>query len=386
MHDKISIGFVVNNLVVGGVSTVVLNLCNSLEQKKYDIHLIVLSSENQMEEIIPLKKHVKKTVIEYEFSTGFSLLDYLDNSFNLNSTHKRARKVLTLIANLNLSILHFHTLPKQLAIGILAKKENKKLQLVFTDHSVRFTEKDYRFYQRFILSIAYRKLYRQYNLIAVSPTVRQYIEHNSFKNKKLILNTLSNSLKIENYARTKPIDKNGLYNCIYISRIDPFKGHNTLISAWKKLKHPKKGKLFIIGPDETNGDIQLLANKDDSIIFTGSISNIKDYLNESTIGLFPSLKEGLPLSLLEQMAYELPIIVSDIAALTSIITDSVEGLHFKVNDVDDLFNKLQELFDDPERLVKMGLAARRKVELICNENDSVKFHNTFYQKILNQTK
>lgn len=374
--NKIRIGFVVNNLIVGGVSAVLIKLCNQLSPTKYDIHLIVLSNDLEMEKITPLKNHIKKYIFNYSFLESYTLLSYLKPAFNQKITKDRSIKVLTKIKELKLDILHFHTLPRQLVIGQLALKENPKLKLVFTDHLVRMSEGEYNGYQRQLLKVAFKKYYRNYNLIAVSKAVYNFIHKNSLNHK--VFKLLENSISIDEYNRNSPIETITENQFIYVSRMNHHKGQNTLIKAWKAVNHQDKGKLVLVGPDESNGKFRKMAEGDSSIVFTGSIPNVKDYLNCSTTAIFPSQKEGLPIALLEMMAYELPIICSNIPELISIISDKKEGLHFKLDDENDLINKIRFALENKDKMIQMGKNARSKVERICQENDPIKFHNEFY--------
>ncbi len=381
MNEKPRIGFVVNNLTVGGVSKVLIQLCNALSQDGYSVHLIILSNDLGMEDICPLDTKVKKYVFDYDFSYDYSLLAYLNNSYFQGRTIGKAKKVIEQIKQLKLDILHFHTLPRQLMIGILAKKQIQQLQLVFTDHLFRISKEDYKWHQRQLLALAYRKLYKHYHLIAVSEAVYKYIKTYRLFNPSLKFKLLENSIELGNYKREQDI-KTCPPQLIYISRMNHHKGQDTLIKAWKSLKKQDEAKLYLIGPDETNGRLTKLAENDPTIIFTGSISNVKDYLNESTIAVFPSQKEGLPIALLEMMAFELPVIVSDIPELTSIIKDGVEGLHFKLDDKNDLREKINLLLNNKELAHELGLNARKKVESICKKNDPLLFHRQFYESLI----
>lgn len=383
---KIKLAFVVNNLVVGGVSKVLIQLCNSLDVEKYDVHLIVLSEDLSMEEIIPLKDEVRKHCINYPFLESYSLISYLKAAFLPSQTKSRAAKVLSLIEDISPDILHFHTLPRQLIIGHLALQKDPNIKLVFTDHGVRISKDDgYRFYQKYLLLLALKKFYRGYHLVAVSKAVHHFIDQNGLKDKNVSLEMLENSLPIEHYNRSK--DPNELeVQFVYVSRLNEQKGHDTLIQAWVNIKSPKKGRLLIIGPDEMHGKFHKMANNDHSIQFTGAVPNIRDYLNESTVGVFPSQKEGLPIALLEKMAMELPVITSDIPELTSIIEDNIEGIHFKLDDVNDLQKKLEYALSHQHKMRSMGLAARKKVERICKENDVVQFHDQLYYRLTKKNK
>jgi glycosyltransferase involved in cell wall biosynthesis len=379
---KIKIVFVTDNLAVGGVSSVLIGLCNNLDKTIYEVHLIILSSDNnEMEKNLPLNTHITRYYFNYKYDKRYDLISYLLNSIFLNRTKNKSIKILRLIDNLKPDILHFHTLPRQLAMGIIARKENNKLKLVFTDHSKRIGDQEYRFHQRILLSFAYRLLYKKYNIIAVSSSVESYIKkHNLFNNKKLF-KTLENSIDLKNYHTNSKI--NNSINCIYISRLNPHKGIDTLIKAWQLCKKELNTKLFIIGPDETGGEIIKLAEGDPSIVFTGAISNVKTYLSESTIGIFPSQKEGLPIALLEMMAFNLPIIVSNIPELTSIVRNEVEGLHFKLDDSIDLKDKIEQLLSDDNLVKQLGINSRKRVEEICTNNEPISFHKKFYSQLLN---
>ena len=52
-------------------------------------------------------------------------------------------------------------------------------------------------------------------------------------------------------------------------------------------------------------------NVADQCIFTGRITNVKDYFNMADLFLLPSKKEGLPLTAVEAQACGLPCVLSD---------------------------------------------------------------------------
>lgn len=86
-----------------------------------------------------------------------------------------------------------------------------------------------------------------------------------------------------------------------------------------------------------------------------------DYSN-AYIYTLPSDLEGMPLSLLEAMSYGNCCLVSDIPECAEVVED--KALIFKKSDVEDLREKLQEVCDHPEMVMKMKNQA---ADFICEK-------------------
>ena len=72
------------------------------------------------------------------------------------------------------------------------------------------------------------------------------------------------------------------------------------------------------------------------------------------------------------------MIVSDIPELTSIISDLVEGLHFKLDNTKDLKSKIEYAINNKSGMIRLGMNARNRVEKIFSINDPIAFHDNFY--------
>ena len=62
---------------------------------------------------------------------------------------------------------------------------------------------------------------------------------------------------------------------------------------------------------------------------TGNVSNVADYLSAMDVYVFPSLFEGLPLSVLEVQANGLPCVISDGVPEDVFLTDLIRPLSLK---------------------------------------------------------
>ena len=136
---------------------------------------------------------------------------------------------------------------------------------------------------------------------------------------------------------------------LYLGRLVPEKGLRYLIEAFKGTNTNKK--LVIAGGTSDSSDflkeIKELCKYDERIIFTGFVSGNKlnELYSNAYIYVLPSDVEGMPLSLLEAMAYENCILVSNIEECTEVVED--KALIFEKGNVEDLKIKLQYLCDNP---------------------------------------
>ncbi|WP_170289117.1 glycosyltransferase family 4 protein [Massilia sp. YMA4] len=84
-------------------------------------------------------------------------------------------------------------------------------------------------------------------------------------------------------------------------------------------------------------------------------------LREADVYLLPSYNEGLPMSVLEAMAYGLPVITTPVGGIPEAVTDGVEGFLIQPGDVAALSARIATLLADPELARRMGQAARQKI-------------------------
>lgn len=148
----------------------------------------------------------------------------------------------------------------------------------------------------------------------------------------------------------------------YIGRIDPDKGIHNLIKSFEKLRL-KIDNIFLVlaGADEMNIKIHIknIENKiTENILIFDHLDNPEEIFNISDIFCLPSKREGFGNTVIESSACEVPVVGSDIFGLQSSLINELNGLTFKVNNVDDLTKKLSRLLDDENLCKKLGKKGR----------------------------
>ncbi len=101
-------------------------------------------------------------------------------------------------------------------------------------------------------------------------------------------------------------------------------------------------ELVIVGAGDQEIELKEKAKGDSRIIFTGMVSNAKDYLQASDVLVSSSLAEGLPNTVLEAISCGLPCILSDIGPHREIMTDSIMGEFFDKYSEEELAQKMKE--------------------------------------------
>lgn len=84
---------------------------------------------------------------------------------------------------------------------------------------------------------------------------------------------------------------------------------------------------------------------------------------DSDVFVLTSAFEGLPVSLLEAMAFGcVPVVTNVKSGIPEIIRDSVNGLVVEVGDIESMARVIQSLQEEPRRIELLGEAARRTIE------------------------
>ncbi len=167
-----------------------------------------------------------------------------------------------------------------------------------------------------------------------------------------------------------------------------FKGVDILLKAFQKLD--SKYILMIVGEGELKENYKRKAEKlkiDDRVVFTGGIKNkdlVKHY-NLADCLILPSINQGEAFGIvqIEAMACAKPVIVSDLPGVRKVLKDNETGFTFENRNVDDLVQKINKLFSNPEEYQRLSKNARQRVlENFSDEVISKKLIN-IYENLFN---
>ncbi len=158
--------------------------------------------------------------------------------------------------------------------------------------------------------------------------------------------------------------KNNDFLYVFVGRIVGDKGLNELIQSFCSInKINKSVKLILVGPfegfqDPIKMDTKKLIDSNDSIFHVGYQKDVRPYLAASDVFVFPSYREGVPNSVIQACAMDLPCIVTDINGCNEIIENNVNGIIIPTKSIDSLENAMIKIYKDKEFYLKLKSETR----------------------------
>ena len=154
----------------------------------------------------------------------------------------------------------------------------------------------------------------------------------------------------------------------FAGRIVKDKGINELVSSFVKLQAVKHSvHLLLIGEEENglnpiNNESRMHINQNKNIHAVGWQNDIRPYLLSSNAFVLPSYREGFGMVLLEAGALGLPCITSDISGCNEIIIQGENGAIIPSQNENELYEKMKEWLEQPEKIAYMAGKARNLVK------------------------
>ena len=153
------------------------------------------------------------------------------------------------------------------------------------------------------------------------------------------LHTLCNFIDVEKCKKSSYTEKEDYY--CFIGRISHEKGVQTLIEAANQLPY----RLKIIGGGPLEGKIKSLANPDIEFMGFRQWEEIKEIAGRARFSVIPSeWYENNPLSVIEAQCLGTPVLGARIGGIPELIEEGVSGLCFESKNVEDLKDKIKDMF------------------------------------------
>lgn len=284
--------FIYNISSVGGTERVASVIINELAKRKYHVHVLSLNGDPS-NIFFPLEPNVKVTSLHMDGMKGIGKMFHSQRGIRrlVNSNH--VDTFVTIESNMAI-----HSIPSLAFTGI---------QHVVWEH----------FNFKVSLGLASRSLARQLSLcfadrvVTLTARDKQFWEQGAWVRNAQVCHIPNPMFLEEQIVNEKPSK-----TVISVGRLTFQKGFDLLVDAWSQvpIQLRKEWKLLIIGDGE---DKPLLEKKitelaiGDSIELVGATRKVFRYFEKASVYCLSSRFEGLPMVLLEALAFRLPIVAFD---------------------------------------------------------------------------
>ncbi|MDX2505572.1 MAG: glycosyltransferase family 4 protein [Gammaproteobacteria bacterium] len=230
------------------------------------------------------------------------------------------------------------------------------------------------------------------HIVAVSQPILEEMEASPFiDNKKLSM--ISNGIDTKkfhpNNTSTIRDELNINPDTILITAVSSLtseKGHTYLLDALAQLKSKISDfHLLIIGDGSEQTSIEQQINSldlSDQVTLLGRRSDINNIHAATDIYALPSLKEGLPMSLLEAMASGVCSVATNVGDISKCIDNNVTGVIVKPRDADALMCAIHTLCLDASIRDRIGRAAATLIQEKFSTETMAGKYNELYNQML----
>lgn len=141
-------------------------------------------------------------------------------------------------------------------------------------------------------------------------------------------------------------------------------GVDLLIRAMSHLQRDNpRLRLIVVGDGLLRPGLEKLsAEIDAGVLFTGTRNDVPRLLGAMDIFVLPSLKEAMPVALLEAMAAGLPVVATNVGGIPEIVRSGETGILIPPGDEESLRSALAEIIADPAGRRALGEAGRAHVQ------------------------
>ena len=366
---KINILYIIWSLGLGGAERVVINLAKGLDKTRFNPIICCLNwpgeFAHELEDIgiqvIPMHKKGK-----LDFLLIFRLV-------NLMRQHK-------------IDIVHTHLFGSNLWGRIAAIKAKVPI-IITTEHNVDVQKTGFQLLLDRWLSQSTKKI------IAVSNSVKEFYVSKGISSDKIevVYNGIEITMSPCHHVTTLPVkDELGVQDgetvLAVVGRLVPQKGHRYLFEALSLLNGKHRFKLLVVGDGLLAQSLKVTTLQShqlkDKVIFTGMRKDVRDILGITDILILPSLREGLPIVVLEAMSCGVPVVATDVGGTHEVVENEVTGILVEPENPLALAEATRRLLHNRNLAKQMGKSGYERVVQTFSLEKMVDKHERLYEECL----
>lgn len=175
-----------------------------------------------------------------------------------------------------------------------------------------------------------------------------------------------------------------------VGRLVPVKNHMFFLRAAKRIVQQDDRITFLIVGDgplyEPLRQRAVQWGLEGHVVFTGWRNDIARLLCATNIYTICSFVEGLNLSVLEAMAYGIPVVGTNVKGIANVVIDGKTGRLVPLDDVESMVHAIMSLVADRTLAAKMGSNGRQRIEKKYSVRAMTNATQSLYSTLVNRKK
>lgn len=200
------------------------------------------------------------------------------------------------------------------------------------------------------------------------------------------INVMDNRLVTREKIRTSLDIADDTFVLINSGRLTKQKAQSIIVDAAKILREKNINFLvLIVGEGELQAPLANQISKlglEHNIKMLGFCSNIDEMLVAADCFVMPSIDEGMPMSLLEAVAAEVPVVSTHVGDIEKLIQHQESGIVIPLNDANALADAVIELKEHPDLATRFSKNAKQKMQAIYSSETMAKAYSAIYSAIV----
>jgi glycosyltransferase involved in cell wall biosynthesis len=174
-------------------------------------------------------------------------------------------------------------------------------------------------------------------------------------------------------------------NCVMVGQFIDEKNHLWFLKniALFLVKKYENIKFIFVGDGYTLKKCQnfVMENSMQKYIeFTGNVDNVYKVLSNADISFLPSIREGVPVGLIESSACGIPLIANDVGSVSEVCKHEFNGYLLNIWDKNLWINSFEQLLNSQELRENFGKNGRKLAEKQFDIDVMIKKYEEIYEK------
>jgi len=373
MERRINLLYVTQYLEIGGLETLIVELCKNVNRSKFNVQVLCLNGFDQAYKNELSKQGIPVTLIKKSHRLDFLFL------YRIVSFLKREK----------IELLHAHG--GCFLYSAICGKIGRVKKFIYTAHGLPVDNSLQARLEDYTSALMTDKI------IAVSQQIKEDLRRRlpiSTEKLDIIINGINTAVFKPNGNHKEIGESKRQLNIPWgkkiigsVGRLEKIKNYRMLIQSFAELieNQGEIAHLAFVGDGSERDNLENYSRElgiSDRISFLGMQYHIEKILPILDIFALSSLSEGTSISLLEAQSCGIPVVVTDVGGNGNIVKHGYNGLLCKVNDYKDMAEKLTAVLKDENLRNEMKNHARSVVLERFDLSSMVRAYETLYENLI----